>query len=515
MTVPIQPVLMPGSKSHTTIPPHVATWGSLPWELRQMILQTIARQTSGWGACASVCKEWQAILEKESFRQLKLQASCLDDIEAMISVKQAKLVRHIWLNIELKPYTCRSCQTTESSSWACEDGRMARRAITKLFSILSQWPVVEGAELTLELSFQSPSDKEHCFKNLYFGGVGEDEDLKFDRPGHRLPHLDSKHSFHDSQHGWMNGRQVDAPNGNSFSRIFQPLHLTFKEGLPQVKAITRFVLRRQCRRWIEPRVLGFLFDKLPRLQSLIYEPWQSLDKMAQDLIWDSEYLRLIESHLPKALKKISVFEETNEEYITSFRPISPITAPDIIRITSPTVSAAFAKRSLSLEQLSVTFLIEASDFFQSRQKDWVWSHMRFLTLTSRILTQTENLRIENLLRNAATTALSIPHLHTMVLWNGRKGEAFKFFYHAKSSYTCIGWQGTWDWKLTPSVIRNWQRVADQNTRHDLKVIPEPLITTSIDSHAHAIELLDLPSEVVHPVSLLQMQREAESSWYKT
>ncbi|KAK1689293.1 hypothetical protein BDP55DRAFT_545700 [Colletotrichum godetiae] len=504
-----------GSKSHTTIPPYVATWGSLPWELRQMILQTIARQTSGWGACASVCKEWQAILEKESFRQLKLQVSCLADIEAIISIKQAQLVRHIWLNVELKPYTCRSCQTTESYSWACGNNHVARRAITKLFSILSRWPVVEGAELTLELSIQSPSDKEHCFKNLYFGGVGEDEDLKFDRSGHRLPHLDSKHSFHDFQHGWMNGRQVDAPNGKALLRIFEPLYFKFKEGLPQVKAVTRFILRRQCRRQIEPQVLGSLFDKLPRLQSLIYEPWQSWDKIAQGFLWDSEYLKLIESHLPKALKKISVFEETNEEYITSFQPTLPTTAPDIIRVTSPTVSAAFAQRSLSLEQLSVTFMIEASDFFRSCQQGWVWSHMRFLTLTSRILTQTENLKIENLLRTAAITALSIPHLHTMVIWNGRKGEAFKFFYYAKSSYTCIGWQGTWDWKLEPSVIRNWQRVADQNTRHDLKVIPEPLITTNIDSHAHAIELLDLPSEVVHPVSLLQMQREAESSWYKT
>ncbi|KAG7048063.1 Oxoglutarate iron-dependent oxygenase, partial [Colletotrichum scovillei] len=229
---------------------------------------------------------------------------------------------------------------------------------------------VEGAELTLELSVQSPSDKEHCFKNLYFGGVGEDEDLRFDRPGHRLPHLDSKHSFHDLQHGWINGRQVDAPNGNAFLRMFQPLYLTFKEGLPQVKAVTRFVLRRQCRRKIQPKVLGSLLDKLPRLQSLIYEPWQSWDKTAQDFIWDFEYVKLIESHLPKALKRISVFEETNEAYITSFRPTIPHTAPDVIRVASPAVSAAFAKRSLSLEQLSVTFMIEASDFFRSCQQDW-------------------------------------------------------------------------------------------------------------------------------------------------
>ncbi|OHE97217.1 hypothetical protein CORC01_07471 [Colletotrichum orchidophilum] len=510
----MQPAPMSGSKPHNTAPTYAPTWGSLPWELRYMILEIIMRQTSGWGACASVCKEWQAILEKESFRQLKLQVPCLADMEAMIGVKQAQLVRHIWLNIELKSYTCRSCQNTESYSWICGNNKVVREGIAKLFWILSRWPVVEGAKLTLELSIQSPSDREHCFKNLYFGGGGEDADLEFDRSGHQSHNLDSKHSFHDSQHGWVNGRQVDAPKAMALLRIFEPLYFKFKEDLPQVKAVTQFVLRRQCRRKIEPRVMGSLFDKLPRLQSLIYEPWQSWDKLAQDFIWDHEYFNLIESHLPQTLQQISVFEETNEEYITLLRGGLQITKPGIIRITSPTVSAAFAKRSLGLEQLSVTFMIDALDFFRSCQQDWVWSHMRSLTLTSRILTQTENLEINKLMRSAAISALLIPHLHTMVIWNGRKGEAFKIFYHVRSTYACIGWRGTWDLKLKPGVIRNWQRVADKNTKHDLQVIPEPLILTSIDSHAHAIELLDLPLEVVHPVSLVQMQREAESSWYR-
>ncbi|KAK1852462.1 hypothetical protein CCHR01_04907 [Colletotrichum chrysophilum] len=464
-----------------------------------MILEVLARQLSGWGACASVCREWQATLEKENFRRLKVQISCLDDMETVVGLRQAQLVRHIWLNIDLKPYNCRNCTSIEGFNQCRGNISMVQKAIVKLFSILSQWPVVEGAELTLELSVQSPSDKEHWAKNLHFGGGDEHENSAAEWSGNQ--------PFHDPKHGWINGRQVQAPGEGALLRIFEPVGiLGFKESLPQVNAATRFILRRQCRRNIVPPALRSIFDALPRLQSLTFEPWQFWNKWEQTLI---------ESHLPQTLQQISVFEETNEGYVSLLQHGQLfIHRPDRVRVTSPAVNAAFAKRSLNLEKLSVAFMVEASDFFQSCQQDWVWSHMRSLTLTSRMLTQTRSLEIQTLLENAATTALSMPHLHTMVIWNGRKGEAFKFFYRAETSHTRIGWRGTWDLKLNPSVICGWQRGADKHTRHDLQVAPEPLILKSIGSHADAIDLLDLPSEVVHPVSLLQMPRENGSSWYK-
>lgn len=274
-----QPAPMSASKLQTTSPPHVPAWSSLPPELRQMILEVLARQTSGWGACASVCREWQATLEKESFRRLKLQTSCLDDMGTMVRRRREHLVRHVWLNIDLRPYTCRSCTKLESDSWHHSNTRVVRRAIVKLFSILSRWPVTEGAELTLELSIQSPSDKEHYFKNLHFGGGDEHE--------HLIPKRSGNQNFYDSKHGWMKGRQVDTPNEVGLLRIFGPLYsLKFRESLPQVKVATQFMLRRQCRRNLEPTALGALFDALPRLQSLILEPWQVWDAFKQKRIWD-------------------------------------------------------------------------------------------------------------------------------------------------------------------------------------------------------------------------------------
>ncbi|KZL68015.1 hypothetical protein CT0861_12159 [Colletotrichum tofieldiae] len=256
---------MPGN----TTTKYTPGWGVLPLELRQMILKALARQTTlGWGACASVCKEWRAILEKESFRQLKLQVSCLDDMGAMIGLEQVKLVKQIWLNIALKPYTCRCCPYSESDPWACGNNKVVREAITKLFSILSKWP--EDAGLTLELSIQSPSDREHCFKNLCFG-----DDIKYETTltGRRICTSDWTHEYPDN-HGWNNGRQVGSPDSMAILRIFSPLSFKFQD-VPQVKAVTHFIIRRQCRRQIKPKVLGSIFDKLPRLQSLVYEPWRS------------------------------------------------------------------------------------------------------------------------------------------------------------------------------------------------------------------------------------------------
>ncbi|KAK1566243.1 uncharacterized protein LY79DRAFT_496283, partial [Colletotrichum navitas] len=97
---------------------------------------------------------------------------------------------------------------------------------------------------------------------------------------------------------------------------------------------------------------------------------------------------------------------------------------------------------------------------------------------------------------AAKTALSMPQLRTMVLWNGRQGEAFKFFYHAATSgYACIGWRGTWEFELGSEIQQDWHGV-----QYDLQVIREHRISTYIESHAHAIDLMDSPSGVVDPVS---------------
>lgn len=128
-----------------------------------MILEEISRQNHrGWASSAAVCKERQVFVERKNFHQLKLQASCLEELEYM-ATRQRDLVQYICLNIELPRYTCRCCQQMESQSWTSRHSCIIRENILKLFSVLSTWQPT--GRLILELNAYSPSDSEHWFKN--------------------------------------------------------------------------------------------------------------------------------------------------------------------------------------------------------------------------------------------------------------------------------------------------------------------------------------------------------------
>jgi hypothetical protein len=230
-------------------------WFSLAPELRLMILEILARENRGLASYAQVCNEWQDIMEKRNFHRLKLQVPCLDDLENMVTSRHKGLVKHIWLNIELRPYTCRSCQSTESSSWHSGNNSIIRQAVLKLFSILSTWNAGEEG-LTLELSAQSPSDSKHWFKNHHFGSDDEEPAGKLDDP----------------KHGWIDNQQAAVPGGLAVLRLFETVELKLE--LPEVYAVSSFILRRQCHRQFTPGALCLLFSKLPRLETVMYEPWQ-------------------------------------------------------------------------------------------------------------------------------------------------------------------------------------------------------------------------------------------------
>jgi len=231
-----------------------------------MVLEAIAhRRHPGWASSAAVCKEWQLFIEKRNFHQLKLQVSCLDDLERLI-IRQTKLVRRVRLDIELPEYTCQCCKR---DTWGKRNSVIISDGIWKLFRILNAWGPAQS--LTLELNAHSPSDSDHWFKNWYF--VSDDEGNKDDAS---VQGADC--SWHDPQHGWVNGQQVTAPPSSAILRLFQRIDLRFKEELPRVDGVTCFIIRRQLRRWLLPNDLMLVMDKLVSLQHFIYEPWRQWNR---------------------------------------------------------------------------------------------------------------------------------------------------------------------------------------------------------------------------------------------
>ncbi|KAI1374109.1 hypothetical protein F4677DRAFT_461674 [Hypoxylon crocopeplum] len=463
-------------------------WFSFPAKLRLMILEILLQEHHGLASYASVCKEWQLAVEKKNFRQLKLRR---------------ELVKKVWLNIELPKYTCRSCGFYASESWASRNKSIIRKAISKLFSILSTWNPV-GPGITLELSAHSLSDSEHWFKNYCFGAGTKDEDTAFGTGNQEvIP------KWHDPKHGWIDGEQVVTPDGLAISRLFEMVDLRFPEPLLEFPVVTSFILRRQVRRRLTPSTLRLLFEKLPRLECIIYEPWRIWTTLIQEN-YDREYQFMIQAGLPKTLKRISLFEDFNDSHITPLQILRrSILQIGPIRHADPKVGTALAHKSRSLEQLSASYIVDARHFFQATQPLWTWNHLQSLVLTSQLLTHTSNCtEISGLLHDAGVAALSMPKLHTMAIWNGRKGEACAFIYQRKDDSSSITWRGTWDLELRSNMVEAWERVGAKFTRSGIRVEKQRLCGDVISSHGDAIYQLDLPCGVIDPISLWQIQREA-------
>ena len=215
---------------------------------------------------------------------------------------------------------------------------------------------------------------------------------------------------------------------------------------------------------------------------------------------------MICQRLSTSIKTVKIFEDFNENYLEIFQRSQGINShlnPDRVRTTYPGVGAAFAKKSRQLQHFSVAFLVDACHFFDACQPHWRWPHLRSLALTSRMMCKDNPLPIRRILEAAAQSARHMPELETMTLWNGAKGEACAFTWCRQDA--SISWRGTWDFKLHPSVIKDWKKVAYKYARLEFTV-NEELLTQEIRSHGEAIQYLGLHS-VVDDVSLQQICRE--------
>lgn len=248
-------------------------WNDLPAAVRYTILEELANE-EGRSSFASVSLEWQLVMERENFRWLKVTNSGLEEFDAFTRGRR-HLVEYVWLNIELPTYTCHSCDDRESPSSTSRNRSTVRKAITRLFSILSTWPSSGASEINLEISAQSPSDSQHWFKNCCLGSSIQDELKVFNDCNYETKNYETENSIvpHDPRHGWVNGQRVLAPTSSAVSRIFELIDVPLP-GLCVVTVITAFIIRRQTRRRFSPQTLKFLLDSLPRVDTMMYATWQ-------------------------------------------------------------------------------------------------------------------------------------------------------------------------------------------------------------------------------------------------
>lgn len=207
------------------------------------------------------------------------------------------------------------------------------------------------------------------------------------------------------------------------------------------------------------------------------------------------------------VRKLVIFENTSDELSVALHEIPGY--DNFQEQVMPIITGAFAWASTAYEEIWVSLLFDARIFFCYCLEDYTWWNLRSLCLTSLVLHSEFPADAAALLHKAATVAMRMPKLHTLVLWNGeQQGHACAFIYRNSSLGPSITWRGTWDIDLylTAVIVDAWKAVVSQTGWEDLSVCFER-VQEEICCLGDAIYYLRLPCQVIEPQSLWEMRRE--------
>lgn len=79
---------------------------------------------------------------------------------------------------------------------------------------------------------------------------------------------------HDRYHGWFLGRRQELPPLGAISRLIRVVNAKLPPTLPHIDFVTSFIMRRQTRRQLSSTALRRIFQSLPNLVHVDYEPWR-------------------------------------------------------------------------------------------------------------------------------------------------------------------------------------------------------------------------------------------------
>ena len=165
------------------------------------------------------------------------------------------------------------------------------------------------------------------------------------------------------------------------------------------------------------------------------------------------------------MKSLTLFDNISRNHNVH----DPIARQGSARISE---TKALIQRSLNLEHFSVSYMVDAQDFFQANDRIWMWKKLQTLSLSCHALARaTEPTKVNKLLRQAGMIALQMPMLKKMDLWeyDRSQGHAAAFQYETKELSTHIRWRGTWALRLDDQVVTAWRWVAQLHTWNELAV----------------------------------------------
>lgn len=203
----------------------------------------------------------------------------------------------------------------------------------------------------------------------------------------------------------------------------------------------------------------------------------------------------------KGIDKVVLFEHTNQRFLDTY-----LDGTSPARIRSVSLGQQLARTSLGAQSLSVSFMVDARDFFSILPS--TWCNLTHIALTSPCLSpETSPAIIMNLLQSAAFAAHRMPKLKAMELWNGLAGVAALFKYEVIPSRrsSVLTWRATWSLTLEGAALNAWEKVVGDR----INVVYESLVPGEVKSPMDAVVSLKLSEMIIRPVSLRQVLIEED------
>ncbi|KAM0432968.1 hypothetical protein ACHAPT_004673 [Fusarium lateritium] len=484
---------------------------SFPQEIQHMILNELA-QSSDLASFACIDKQWQAFFEARLFRHLIISQDDIKDFDITVHGVRRGYVKHIWLRILLptQPYVWRKEQEDEYVLW--EADRIFTMSIFDLWGILAEWDTSETAGFTFELSVHSPSDRGKYVRDDFFK---------------RDVELYQKYLETGSTNGYKSSGDVYAPYLKAYRGLggkfgtqmwartvtdlfgWKPLECDIHDAedeppeLPIVSVVARFLVRRQQFREIFPASLGKMLSSLAGLEEVSCERWRCLDAK-DETSWCQSAKSAFVLDLPVSVKTLSLYGDT----ASIFQEWSPK------EVNSISLAEHLRNYGRHLENISVSFLIDAQDFFQPFSYPYsecttVWKNLETLSLTCRTLRSSSTSHINKLLCAAARAANKMPKLRLLELWDGAEGKASVFRYCIVHKVAEILWLSTITPKIGQQVVNTWTSVAVAQGQSDVRVSTQALDSEEILSAGTVLRYLYLREQILHPVSGYRIAWEQE------
>ncbi|KAK4063431.1 uncharacterized protein Triagg1_9451 [Trichoderma aggressivum f. europaeum] len=492
-------------------------WDSLPVEVRQQILRWVILPSSGKrcngpkvARFATVCREWQEIVETCTFRRLVLDPSSVSELAAIVRRNDSRLgyIRKLWLQVKLARYTCPACDEPEDRATQYYNNTIFTTCIQSLLETLKLWdPARHGVwGITLTLSISSPSDTEHRLnrfeiKDDYPFLYAEDlDDLKpsiFDfhkmnavNPMNIYFHGDGLPPLYNEHITRIQGTPLRLQAQRNNRGRFVTQH---KTSLPAVPMIKGLVIRRQFRREIHVGSLSQLLGQsFIALEWLRFERTISLNP-CQQMSFDRGFQLQLLPSLPTTLRQLSLTQwEIPKTELLDY--VYDESGSQISMHATEYLPQEMAKLCTRLEHFCPPWQMDTAAFLQFMIKPDTPSNMaeRKSSLKRAILRcPLPNLEhsgrdFVRLVILAAKAALhSLPQLEVMELWgtcvDGEEGSAYIFRYMYETSRSSIVWRSLGNTMLAQTrVLAQWGEVAREHHQTILTSDVTPFLETKMD-----------------------------------